>query len=78
MAGRPARAAASADARDDGGRRHLGFTRLAERLVRSGRVGAQLLSDTLDLTFATVLAQAFPLTVDRKCDEKDTPPYDER
>ncbi|MGQ7311952.1 hypothetical protein ACUOFU_09650 [Microbacterium arabinogalactanolyticum] len=55
MAGRPARAAASADARDDGGRRHLGFTRLARR----GRVGAQLLSDTLDLTLATVLAPAF-------------------
>ncbi|HWU31090.1 MAG TPA: hypothetical protein VN041_18565 [Microbacterium sp.] len=51
---------------------------MAERLARRGRVGAQLLSDTLDLTLATVLAPPFPLTVDRKCDEKDTPPYDER
>ena len=36
-----------------------GFTRLTERLARRGRVGAELLSDTLDLTFATVLAPAF-------------------
>ncbi|GAA3772788.1 adenylate/guanylate cyclase domain-containing protein [Microbacterium kribbense] len=36
-----------------------GFTRLTERLARRGRVGAELLSDTLDLTFATLLAPAF-------------------
>ncbi|UNK71483.1 adenylate/guanylate cyclase domain-containing protein [Microbacterium sp. H1-D42] len=36
-----------------------GFTRLTERLARRGRVGAELLSDALDLTFATLLAPAF-------------------
>jgi class 3 adenylate cyclase/tetratricopeptide (TPR) repeat protein len=36
-----------------------GFTRLTERLARQGRVGAELMSDTLDQTFATLLAPAF-------------------
>ncbi|MFC4139468.1 adenylate/guanylate cyclase domain-containing protein [Microbacterium sp. MAH-37] len=36
-----------------------GFTSLTERLARRGRVGAELLSDTLDLTFATLLEPAF-------------------
>lgn len=36
-----------------------GFTRLTEALARRGRVGAELLSDTLDQTFATLLAPAF-------------------
>ncbi|MDL9981035.1 adenylate/guanylate cyclase domain-containing protein [Microbacterium sp. ASV49] len=36
-----------------------GFTRLTERLARQGKEGAELLSDTLDLTFATLLAPAF-------------------
>jgi len=36
-----------------------GFTALTERLARRGRVGAELMSDTLDLTFATLLAPAF-------------------
>ncbi|MDQ0615392.1 class 3 adenylate cyclase/tetratricopeptide (TPR) repeat protein [Microbacterium sp. W4I4] len=36
-----------------------GFTRLTERLARQGRVGAELLSDTLDLTFTRLLEPAF-------------------
>ena len=36
-----------------------GFTRLTERLARRGRIGAELLSDTLDRTFAALLAPAF-------------------
>ena len=36
-----------------------GFTRLTERLARQGRVGAELLSDTLDLTFTRLLDPAF-------------------
>ncbi|HWC24701.1 MAG TPA: adenylate/guanylate cyclase domain-containing protein [Flexivirga sp.] len=36
-----------------------GFTALTERLARRGRVGAELMSDTLDLTFGTLLAPAF-------------------
>ncbi|KHK99949.1 hypothetical protein LK09_01110 [Microbacterium mangrovi] len=36
-----------------------GFTKLTERLARRGRVGAELLSDTLDHTFGTLLAPAF-------------------
>ncbi|MDW4572898.1 adenylate/guanylate cyclase domain-containing protein [Microbacterium sp. M3] len=36
-----------------------GFTRLTERLARQGRIGAELLSDTLDETFAALLEPAF-------------------
>ena len=36
-----------------------GFTSLTERLARRGNVGAELMSDTLDLTFGTLLAPAF-------------------
>ncbi|MFC6704810.1 adenylate/guanylate cyclase domain-containing protein [Flexivirga alba] len=36
-----------------------GFTSLTERLARRGKVGAELMSDTLDLTFGTLLAPAF-------------------
>ncbi|WP_417564491.1 AAA family ATPase [Microbacterium sp.] len=36
-----------------------GFTRLTERLARRGRVGAELMSDTLDQTFAALLSPAF-------------------
>ncbi|WP_203579697.1 AAA family ATPase [Microbacterium hibisci] len=36
-----------------------GFTRLTERLTRQGRIGAELLSDTLDQTFAALLEPAF-------------------
>lgn len=36
-----------------------GFTSLTERLARRGKVGAELMSDTLDLTFGALLAPAF-------------------
>jgi class 3 adenylate cyclase/tetratricopeptide (TPR) repeat protein len=36
-----------------------GFTRLTERLARRGRIGAELISDTLDRTFTALLAPAF-------------------
>ncbi len=36
-----------------------GFTALTERLARRGKVGAELMSDTLDRTFSTLLAAAF-------------------
>ncbi|MBO0981228.1 AAA family ATPase [Microbacterium sp. SD291] len=36
-----------------------GFTKLTERLARRGKVGAEVMSDTLDLTFAALLAPAF-------------------
>lgn len=35
-----------------------GFTRLTERLARRGRIGAELISDTLDRTFAALLEPA--------------------
>lgn len=36
-----------------------GFTALTERLARRGRVGAELMSDTLNLTFGALLTAAF-------------------
>jgi len=36
-----------------------GFTRLAERLARKGKVGAEELSDTLDATFTELLSVAY-------------------
>lgn len=36
-----------------------GFTPLTERLARAGKVGAELMSDTLDLTFGALLSVAF-------------------
>src|SRR5579864_9761698 len=36
-----------------------GFTKLAERLARKGRIGAEELSDTLDTTFTELLSVAY-------------------
>ena len=36
-----------------------GFTQLTERLARRGRVGAEEMSDTLNATFAALLAAAY-------------------
>src|SRR6478752_8821657 len=36
-----------------------GFTKLTERLARSGKVGAEELSDALDATFGTLLGVAY-------------------